>query len=94
MSQRILISDFQTDEYACIVGIRRFALAMEKKLNAKRAAGRAGWNKPDKCSIDDLYRMLREHEAKGDHVDVANFRMMIWNRENPTAQSRELWLGT
>lgn len=85
MSDPICISDFETDDYACAVGVQRFALAMNKKLDRKRAAGRSGWNKPVECNIMDLYRLLRKHEAKGDHIDVANIRMMIWNRENPVA---------
>ena len=64
------------------VGVIRFAKEMEIKLGVKRAQGRGGWNDPDECSITALERMLSEHIAKGDPVDIANFAMMIWNRQH------------
>ena len=85
------------DELADDQGLLRFAGAMARKLNRKREEGRGGWNKepytvqPDRgdrvwrggCTVADLRRMLREHIEKGDPVDIANFCMMIWNREHP-----------
>jgi hypothetical protein len=81
------ISEFETDVVACAVGIKRFSRAMREKLERKRKAGRAGWNRPQECSVAELRSMMMEHVAKGDLVDVANFAMMIWNRENPNAAS-------
>ena len=62
-------------------GVRNFANAMCEKLDRKRDEGKGGWNDPSQCSIDDLRSMLIEHVDKGDMVDIANFAMMIWNRE-------------
>lgn len=65
------------------IGVIRFAQEMEIKLGIKLAQGRSGWNKPDEVSIRELQKMLREHVDKGDPVDIANFAMMIWNRQHP-----------
>lgn len=72
-----------SDGMADAIGVTRFAEAMSEKLAQKSLEGRGGWNRPDQCSIEDLERMLREHIAKGDPVDIANFAMMIWNRRHP-----------
>lgn len=65
------------------IGVARFSLAMSNKLDAKRAEGRGGWNNPEECSVESLCVMLADHVKKGDMVDIANFAMMIWNRNNP-----------
>lgn len=65
------------------VGVQRFAAAMNDKLKKKRESGRGGWNDPTECPLSELRRMLRDHMEKGDMVDIANFSMMIWNRQNP-----------
>jgi hypothetical protein len=62
-----------------------FAHAMKVKLWRKRHFdGRGGWDKPDKCSIEHLWALLKEHVERGPELsnmtDVANFAMMIWNR--------------
>ena len=62
-------------------GVDRFARAMRAKLAEKAAEGKYGWDDPDVCDIDELKGMLIEHVEKGDPVDIANFCMMIWNRE-------------
>ena len=62
-------------------GVRALAFAMESKLAAKRAEGYGGWNRPDECTVDHLARLLLDHLPKGDPVDVANFCMMLFNRE-------------
>lgn len=54
--------------------VDRFAEIMKGKLALARAKGRGGWQA---CSPDMLSAMLREHVAKGDPVDVANFAMML-----------------
>lgn len=52
-----------------------------KMTNSFIKKGRSGWDNPEECSVEDLWRMLREHVEKGDPVDVANFSMMIWYRQ-------------
>jgi hypothetical protein len=90
---RKIVSDWGADD----VGVERFAKAMSAKLAKKRDEGRGGWNRepytvqPDRgdrverlgCTVAGLRKMLREHFESGDPVDIANFCMMIWNRENP-----------
>ena len=77
------IKDIITGDSADSLGVERFSRAMAKKLSAKRAEGRYGWNDPDECSVEDLCVMLANHVGKGDMVDIANFCMFIWNRKNP-----------
>lgn len=91
------IRDFRSSEVADDQGCVRFLGAMIRKLNRKREEGRGGWNlepytvqqdRGDRvqhggCTVADLRNMLKEHIEKGDPVDIANFCMMIWNRENP-----------
>lgn len=60
-------------------GVFNFSCAMLEKLHDKRYEGRGGWH--NDCNISDLKRMLKEHIKKGDMIDIANFAMMIWNRE-------------
>lgn len=61
--------------------VARFASVMKAKLAKKRAEGRSGWNDRDQCPAERLSSMLRAHVAKGDPVDVGNFAMMLWNRD-------------
>lgn len=75
--------DYAADE----IGIDRFSAAMRAKMEKKRGEGRRGWNEWDECTVDMLWSMLSEHIAKRDPVDIGNFAMMIWNRENPTASA-------
>lgn len=62
-----------------------FAAAMKKKMAESRAKGRDGWYDPEQCPAERLQRMLVDHLAKGDPVDVGNFAMMLFNRDLPTA---------
>jgi hypothetical protein len=80
---KIDITKMNHGENADIIGVARFTDAMTDKLSRKRDEGREGWNDPDECSIEDLCVMLADHIKKGDMVDIANFCMMIWNRNNP-----------
>ena len=64
-------------------GIGRFSYMMLQKLEAKRAEGRRGWNRPAECSIEHLCVLLADAVRKADPVDIANFAMMIWNRQHP-----------
>ena len=61
------------------IAVDRFAMAMKEKMAAARAKGRGGWEGPT-CNAQLLSDMLRDHVAKGDPRDVANFCMMLWNR--------------
>lgn len=61
--------------------VDRFAEVMKAKLAKKRGEGRAGWDDEEFCPIDWLKQEMRRHCFKGDPVDVGNFAMMIWNRE-------------
>ena len=76
------------------VGVERFAAAMHAKMKAKRAEGRGGWHRSYRgtggpetwgCSTTGLRQALRNHIRKGltgsNLVDIANFAMMVWNRE-------------
>jgi hypothetical protein len=57
--------------------VRRFAALMIAKLARKAREGRRGWRE---ASVTDLTIAFREHVAKGDMIDVANFAMMIHYR--------------
>jgi len=63
--------------------IDAFAAAMKGKMAASRAKGRSGW---EGCPVAELSAMLRDHVAKGDPLDVANFAMMIWHTGGPMAR--------
>lgn len=75
----------QADEHLDDYAVNAFAAAMRVKMAASRAKGRGGWDDDAQCSAADLQRMLLEHLAKGDPVDVGNFAMMLWNRNERTA---------
>jgi (2Fe-2S) ferredoxin len=60
--------------------VKEASYAMEKKLEKSREKGRGGWWDNGQCSIEDLKRMLEDHLAKGDMVDVMNFAAMIFVR--------------
>ncbi len=68
------------------LAVDRFAAVMKSKLAKKRNDGRGGWSGPE-CSEETLSRMLRDHIAKGDPVDVANFAMMLHQRGERIAQA-------
>ena len=61
--------------------VDQFAAAMKVKLAMKREHGRGGWDHPTQCSQVKLLHMLKDHLAKGDMVDIGNFAMMIWGRQ-------------
>jgi hypothetical protein len=61
------------------IAVDHFAAAMKVKLAKKRDEGRGGWN-TSACSDHALARMLMDHTQKGDPVDVANFAMMLHQR--------------
>lgn len=61
--------------------IDRFAATMKAKMAASRAKGRSGWDDPAQCPVEKLAAMLCQHVEKGDPVDIANFAMMIHERQ-------------
>ncbi len=76
---RLLQTSHPDDE-----AVDRFADAMKEKMTASRAKGRSGWQQ---CAPADLSHMLREHVAKGDPRDVANFCMMLWHHGSPVLET-------
>jgi hypothetical protein len=66
------------------VGLGRFTNAMSDKMMHKREQGWGGWEKEDECSIEKLKDLLKGQLTREqvDYVDIANYCMMIWNREN------------
>ena len=58
-----------------------FSRAMENKLLAKLKSGRSGWD-DSSWTEEDILKALKEHLEKGDMIDVANFAMFYWNRED------------
>jgi len=69
------------DERVDLTGVSNMAQAMRKKLKQKRLEGYSGWHDSDQCTVKRLKLMLHSHLKRGDMVDVANFAMMIYNRE-------------
>lgn len=63
------------------MAVDRFAAAMKDKLAKKREQGYAGWDS-EECQIESLAQMLVDHVNKGDPIDIANFSMMIHQRES------------
>lgn len=64
------------------------AAKMKAKLAKQRAKGYGGWDTPE-CSQRRLSTMLREHVAKGDPVDVANFCAFLAARGEGIAAGSE-----
>ncbi len=56
-----------------------FAAEMKFKLARKRRQGYTGWN-TYACTDAQLAHMLLEHVPKGDPIDIANFCMMLHQR--------------
>lgn len=61
--------------------VDRFAAAMQAKMASARAKGKEGWDDPARCSTTQLHALLCEGAAAFDWVDVANYAMMLWARE-------------
>lgn len=59
-----------------------FGGAMRDRMEEKRAQGRGGWWDKNQCSVEYLRELFMQAVAKGNMVDVANFAMMIFVREN------------
>jgi transcriptional regulator with XRE-family HTH domain len=75
-------SQFLFQQHDDDTAVDRFAIAMKDKLAKKRGEGRAGWDDEEYCPVEWLKQEMKRHSLKGDPVDVGNFAMMIWNREN------------
>jgi len=80
-------TDQHYDEYCIDV----FAKLMKEKMAASRAKGRSGWDDPERCSVPYLQKLLHEHIAKGDPVDVANFCMMLGHYKASTSPGFDVW---
>lgn len=61
--------------------VDRFAAAMHAKMASARAKGKEGWDDPARCSDDRLLNLLNDGYSARDWVDVANYAMMLWARE-------------
>jgi hypothetical protein len=79
---RRIDTDDTRDERIDMMGVSNLAQAMRAKLKQKRLEGYSGWHDPYQCTIKRLKLMLRGHLRRGDMIDVANFAMMIYNREH------------
>lgn len=66
-------------------GVDRLASAMKEKLAKKTEEGFSGWDSPNICSVDYLATLLVSAVHKGDPVDVANYCMMLFNRNAESA---------
>lgn len=76
------------------IAVDRFAVAMKAKMAASRAKGRSGWNDELQCTMGTLARMLVEHVSKGDPVDIANFAMMLHQREAAAVEHHPCYGGS
>ncbi len=65
--------------------VNNFAAAMRAKMKfAREVKGRQGWNDPQQCSKEHLHQLLLQQLiSKGDAVDLANFAMMLHQRNEP-----------
>lgn len=63
-------------------GVEDLALAMKEKLSQKRNEGHDGWYDLEKCPPERLALLLLDHLPKGDPVDLANFAMFIYHRQD------------
>lgn len=63
-------------------GVSDFTDAMLEKMSRKRDQGCGGWWDENQCTIEHLRGLFMAAVAKGDMIDIANFAMMIYYREN------------
>jgi hypothetical protein len=61
------------------IAVDRFAAAMKNKLAKKREEGRSGW---ETATPEYLSKLLLDHVAKADPIDVGNFCMMLFASES------------
>lgn len=77
--RRRVVANEGRDAHSDDLAVDLFAHAMKQKLAQKREQGRGGW---ETCPPEILSKMLIDHIAKGDPVDVANFCMMLHQTGN------------
>jgi hypothetical protein len=65
-------------------GVNVFAIAMKNKMRVMRERGKEGWYDSKDCEIHELITSFCEQVAREerDWVDIGNYAMMIWNRQN------------
>ncbi len=63
------------------IAVDQIAVAMKARLRLKRTQGRGGWHDLKDCSAEKLSAMLMAAALKGKPVDVANFAMMLYCRD-------------
>ena len=73
--------------------VDRFAVEMKHKMATSRDKGRGGWDDEAQCTMDQLAAMLVAHVAKGDPVDIANFCMMLHQRERASREHHPCYGG-
>lgn len=84
-SVRYVLSDVL--EWTCVKkhpddeAVDRFAAAMHAKMASARAKGKEGWDDPARCPLEHLGQLMDDSRFAGDWVDVANYAMMLWARE-------------
>lgn len=71
------------------IAVDKFAEAMKEKLANQRAKGYKGWDDKELCPDGSLQPLLVNHVYKGDPVDVGNFAMMLFNRNESTIPALE-----
>ena len=72
--------------------VDRFAAQMKEKLASARSKGRGGWADPAQCSGDHLAGLLADHVYRtepGNWLDIANFAMMLQERNASTELLRD-----
>lgn len=84
MTNKTVLSDEQHQDD---IAVDLFADAMKAKLAKKRIEGRSGWQS---MSAEDLSKLLHQHIAKGDPLDVANIAMMLHQNGQALLQSPEI----
>lgn len=58
-----------------------FSQEMRDKILKYLMKGRKGWENPEMCPNSRIYVSLRKALAEQDYVSVANYAMLLWNRE-------------
>lgn len=61
--------------------VDKFAAAMHARMTECRLKGKEGWDDPERCPVETLEQWLRFSLDNRDWVDVANYTMMVWARE-------------
>jgi len=62
------------------LALREFTKEMKSRMEEKSDEGKSGWDNPDWCD-DDMQSALLEAFTKCNMIDVANYAMFIWNRQ-------------